>query len=393
MTRWRVIVVGGGPAGSAAALRLLGEAPELAGHVLLLEKAHHPRDKTCAGGFIPKGGALLGRLGVRLEVPQVRVDRADVGLPDGRRVRVEGRDICRVVRRRELDAAMVRAAVARGAVLRQDTRVFALSRESRGVRLETTSGSYWAPAVIGADGSGSVARRALVPGHGGRIARALMCDVPDAASSWDGTNAARYEFDFACVAEGVRGYTWAFPCLIGGVPHVNVGVYALPPADTATMRRVLDRQLARVGASGGRVKAFPIRTWTSASTLAAPGVLLAGDAAGADPLMGEGISLAIEYGMLAADTVLRSPTLDEEGCAAYARAVRGGEIGRKLRRLELATRLFYGPRWRLWFRVASASRRAQRIGLAWFNGVEDWDRRGPWAALAELIWPRGVARA
>jgi hypothetical protein len=47
--------------------------------------------------------------------------------------------------------------------------------------------------------------------------------------------------------------------------------------------------------------------------------------------------------------------------------------------------LFYGPHRRVWFRLAAASRRAQTIGLAWYNGQAGWDRRGPVAALASLV--------
>jgi hypothetical protein len=44
-------------------------------------------------------------------------------------------------------------------------------------------------------------------------------------------------------------------------------------------------------------------------------------------------------------------------------------MGRKLRRLGLAARLLYGPTGPLWFRLVRASRRAQIIGMNWYNGV------------------------
>src|SRR6516164_5075271 len=103
MERRAVVIVGAGPAGSATALRLAALAPEVAARSVLLEKSRHPREKTCAGGVIPKAGRVLESLGVPLDVPQARVDRAAVSVP-GRRVGVEGRELCRVVRRRELDA-------------------------------------------------------------------------------------------------------------------------------------------------------------------------------------------------------------------------------------------------------------------------------------------------
>jgi flavin-dependent dehydrogenase len=214
-----------------------------------------------------------------------------------------------------------------------------------------------------------------------------MCDVPIRTTAWDGYGARRYDFDFRPCATGLRGYRWVFPCVIDGVPHANVGVYALPPVDGIRMRRELDEMLADVAAApcDGGWKAFPIRTFDAGTTIAAPHVLLVGDAAGVDPLMGEGISFALEYGMLAADAIVAGRESEDLGCAAYARAVSDGALGRKLRRLALGTRLFYGPRRRFWFRVAAASRRAQTIGLAWYNGQRGWDQRSPLAALAALV--------
>jgi len=224
-------------------------------------------------------------------------------------------------------------------------------------------------------------------GFGGPVARALMCDVPIGATTWDGYATRRYDFDFRPCATGLRGYRWVFPCVIGGVPHANVGVYALPPVDGVRMRRELDETLAGVAAPpcGAGWRAFPIRTYDAGTVVGAPHALLVGDAAGVDPLMGEGISFALEYGVFAADAILRGRAHEDLGVGAYVRAVTEGALGRKLRRLALATRLFYGPRRRLWFRVAGASRRAQTIGLAWYNGQGGWDRRGPAAALAALV--------
>jgi len=385
MERRDVVIVGSGPAGAATALRLAAVAPEVAARTVLLDKARHPRDKTCAGGVIPKALRLLDELGVPLSVPQARVDRAAVAVPGGR-VSVDAGDLCRVVRRRDLDASLAWAARDRGVELREEERVTHVARDGAGVRVETHRETYWAPVVVGADGSGSVVRRALVGDGAAPVARAIMCDVPVADTPWDGYAARRYEFDFTSCATGLRGYRWNFPCVVEDVPHANVGVYALPPIDGARLQGELITQLARLGvpASYGW-KAFPIRTYAAGTAVAAPHVMLVGDAAGCDALMGEGISFAIEYGMLAADAIVASCESGDRTFRGYQRAIDEGPIGRKLRRLALGARLFYGRRYRFWFRVAASSPRAQAIGLAWYNGVGGWDQRSGLAAVAALL--------
>jgi flavin-dependent dehydrogenase len=220
-----------------------------------------------------------------------------------------------------------------------------------------------------------------------------MCDVPVAATRWDGYAAGRYEFDFTSCAAGLRGYRWAFPCLIDGVPHANVGVYALPPVGGARLRTELAAQLTRLGAPAAQSwKAFPIRTYESGARVAAPHALLVGDAAGSDPLMGEGISFALEYGMLAAAAILEARATGDWTFRRYVGALRRGPVGRKLRRLGFGARLFYGRHHRLWFRLAAASAGAQAIGLAWYNGVDGWDRRSTLVAIGALLRERARRR-
>jgi flavin-dependent dehydrogenase len=219
-----------------------------------------------------------------------------------------------------------------------------------------------------------------------------MCDVPVAVTRWDGFAASRYDFDFLGLARGVRGYGWIFPCLVDGVPHANVGVYALPPYDACRMQAELLRLLAGIGVTAApRWRAFPIHTYAIGARLASPNALLVGDAAGVDPLMGEGISAALEYGQAAAQAIVAERAGAAGGFAHYEAAVHGGPLGRKLARLGWAAARCYGTRWRLWLRLMRASGRLQRAGLEWYNGVAPWEGRGRVALLRALVGSRREA--
>ena len=54
-TDFDVIIVGSGPAGTSTALHLCRLRPELAGRILLLDRAVHPREKLCGGGITHYG--------------------------------------------------------------------------------------------------------------------------------------------------------------------------------------------------------------------------------------------------------------------------------------------------------------------------------------------------
>jgi geranylgeranyl reductase family protein len=357
-----LVIVGGGPAGSATAIALARLDPKLASRTLILDRAAFPRDKTCAGGLIPHTLSVLRELGLELGVPSVRVDHARIDVA-GERIDVDSQGCCWVIRRREFDAMLLQAARGHGVEVRESVRLNGARRDGAHVVLDTDAGEIRTRAVVGADGSGSLVRRALVSAEEGWVARAVMCDVPIRGAAAP----ARYEFDFRAVPDGLAGYAWSFPCLIEGEPHWNVGVYSLARrGEGGRLGRLLDE---RAQAPDVPRKAHPIRLYRNRQALSAPGVLLAGDAAGVDPLLGEGISFALQFGQLAARALADGFATGDLCFRGYDRSVRQSAMGRKLRRLGFAARMMYGPAGPLWFRAARLSRRAQIIGMHWYNGV------------------------
>ena len=394
-----VLIAGAGPAGTAAALFMLKRRPELAGRIIAIEKSAHPRFKVCAGGLIPKTMLALDELGIALDIPAVAVlhggARTPVGDVDLSR---NGDVLCTIVRRDEFDAMLARRAKGAGLEIVERTRVLDVAQTAAGVRVATETGDFEAKVLIGADGSGSRVRRAVFGERKETIGRALMADVPvDRATSPEFAGR-RYRFDFRCVDGGIKGYSWSFPCLIGGRPHLNVGIYNQHPhlashegGEQGAMLAELhasfpELHLNRLGrrADSMRWHAFPIRWFDNADRYARGRVIVAGDAAGVDPLMGEGISCAFEHGRHAAAAIDGLLDGDEGALENYDRTLREGAVGRKLAKLAFAARHFYGPRHRLWFRIAKLSRRAQEIGVDWYNGARHLDEAPTRRLIARL---------
>ena len=394
----RVLIAGAGPAGLATALYLLRRRPALADSIVALERARHPRMKVCAGGLIPKTMLALRELGLSLDVPAITVRRGlattEAGAVDYR----SDETLCTIVRRNEFDARLARAAREAGLRIIEDCRLLRVEADAGGVRVHSERGDFEAELLIGADGSGSRVRDAVFGKSKDLVGRALMFDVPVAAEQAPEFVDSAYRFDFTCVRAGIRGYSWSFPCLIENRPHLNVGIYDQCPRQAVDSRapkaRLLDALAAafpalpiRPGSSVG-FKSFPIRWYAKNQPFAIDRVLLAGDAAGVDPLMGEGISCAFEHGKLAARAVDHFLSGQRDAFRAYDDALHHSAVARKLRRLGFAARRFYGPHHRTYFRLAALSITAQRIGMDWYNGSNHLDEAPVLSLLAK--WVRAV---
>lgn len=302
MPPWDLIIVGAGPAGTSTALHLAARHPELAGRTLLLEKETFPREKFCAGALSGRGVQLLARLGLGVDVPHLPLGQVELRTPR-HALKVAQPGLGVVVRRLEFDHHLAKAAVAAGVTLREGCKVVGVAPGGRGVRVSLADGEVLeARAVVGADGVGSAVRRAAGFSPGTLRAQVLELDTPEVSG-----DPAPDQLRFDASRREIPGYTWDFPTLVQGERLVSRGVYALATPGN-DLRGWLGQELDRRGLRLGdyRLKAFGERGFDPREPIAAPGLMLVGEAAGVDIATGEGIAQALGWGALAAAALDRA---------------------------------------------------------------------------------------
>jgi flavin-dependent dehydrogenase len=362
MTDYDILIVGAGPAGSAAAIQIANRHPDLARRTLVVEKAIFPRPKLCGGGVTTHADALLAQLRVDVDVPAFPIHALKFIYEDVE-FTFRMQNIFRVVRREEFDAALAQRARERGIELHEGEALIDLQRDDAGVSVQTQSGMYRAQIVIGADGANSVVRQKLGLARWDRISRLMEILTPaDAARAPEFVDHLAV-FDFTPIARGVQGYCWDFPSFRQGIPMMNRGLFdsrVRPRRPRAELKPIFEAALAQreVELDGARLQGHPERWFDASVRHAVPRVLLAGDAAGTEPLFGEGISHALDFGMLAAEAAAEALARGDFSFASYNRRVAWSALGRRLRFKRAVAHIVYGHRgawfYRTGFRVLRA---------------------------------------
>jgi menaquinone-9 beta-reductase len=310
-----VIVVGGGPAGSAAAMALAQKGYD----VLMLDRRPFPRDKVC-GDAVPAGALdLLFSLGMEEKIRAAGfyyIDKIRLVSPKGYSMDADleedhHKTRSAIVPRMQFDALLHQHAVDSGAEFRvaQVKEPMIEDGQVRGVRARFNGSleEVRAPLVIGADGVTSVVGRALRPEehHDGHRAVALRAYV-------ENIEELPHEVEFYLYDEILPGYAWIFPT---GEGQANVGLgmrLDIFRKEGHSLKNLLDRFLEMPAIRprlGPNVAVHDIATWQlnfgSQPDIqrAYDGAMLVGDAAGLiNPLTGGGIFNAITSAWLAAAT-------------------------------------------------------------------------------------------
>ena len=306
------IIAGAGPAGSLAAIVLA----RAGARVLIADRATFPRHKLCGDTLNPGALSLLASWDLRL-APGVGLPLAGMIISGPRAsVRAEYPGVTGLaLPRRTLDAWLLDHAIGAGARFEPGLTATA-PLVDHSTRLRTVRGL-----VLRRSGSAAEIRMPAIitiaaDGRRSAIGRALGLVVPPRRPR---------RWAFGAYATGVEGMTDVGEMHVRGGGYVGVApmgdgtinvcaVTGRRPVGTApmdVMRRAIDREPALRDRCRGIEFVSPITVLgplaLDATSTGAPGLLLAGDAAGfVDPMTGDGLHLAIRGGVLAAEQALRA---------------------------------------------------------------------------------------
>ena len=310
-----VLVVGAGPAGTAAAISLARRGRG----VVVIDKASFPRDKCCGDGLTTDALRHLETLGMRPSMVDNWNSVTDVIVrgPDGHETHLPLPDAGQyavVVPRADLDSRLVDLARSAGATVLESTTFNELRMEADRVVVTTSDDEViQARYVVAADGMWSPVRKSLglnPDGYRGEwhAFRQYFSNVgPSAQHLW-----VWFEPDL------LPGYAWSFP-LPGQRANVGFGIARDGTRRIQDMAALWDDLLDRPhvkavlgpeAAPEGRHKAWPIPARVDEMPQVHGRVVFVGDAVAAtDPMTGEGIAQALQTGIAVADAIARGGAL------------------------------------------------------------------------------------
>ncbi|MFH1775157.1 MAG: NAD(P)/FAD-dependent oxidoreductase [Chloroflexota bacterium] len=319
-----VIVVGAGPAGTAAAQR----CAEGGLNTLLLEKSRLPREKLC-------GGMVMGPVAHDLisqefgEVPQSVLSAPHYlsgymfHVPGVGSEKLENRTL--LAWRSSLDYWMNQQAEARGVIIWQGARVTGLSRQGSGFLVEIEKGKErWklkTRYLVGADGMGSFTRWFLFPGFMPKYSYIYQecyrgeLDLDNKYFHWFRP----VDKDAISLAAHHKGELVVIH--VGGLPR-QLKERMSRARDYLAREYNLNLESKTVWRDGCLWSLMHGELFSHTFRPAQGNALLVGDAGGLVlPVSGEGIGTAIKSGLLAASAIIATARSGEEPDSRYLAAV------------------------------------------------------------------------
>ena len=256
------------------------------------------------------------------------------------------------IRRDEFDNWLAKKTQELGIEIREGVTVKNVQPDQAGVTVEADQGTFRAQIVVGADGSNGITRRSILPNAPVYTARVLELITSEHSKAHKKSNA---YFDFFPVPNNIAGYTWDFPTQVEGKPMRCWGIYdtnILANGSRPALKEALAEEMKRHGfdMTNYEIKGHPIRWFSPDNQMSVPRVLLAGDAVGADPIFGEGISIALGYGLVAAQEIAGAFRRNEFSFSGYRQRVIRSALGQTLIARWVIAYIIYPLKWK-WFQI------------------------------------------
>ena len=139
-------------------------------------------------------------------------------------------------------------------------------------------------------------------------------------------------FDFSQTRKNLQGYLWDFPSRRENLPVLNRGVYdtgLVKKQKRPSLPQLLETFATQQGSNAltNHLQGHPIHLFNPRQPFSIPGLLLAGDSAGIDPLFGEGIAPSLAYGQVAAGNIVDAFRRNDFSLKQYRRAVLNSNLG------------------------------------------------------------------
>jgi geranylgeranyl reductase family protein len=326
MSNYDTIIVGGGPAGSSAAISLAQQGAR----VLVLEEKQMPREKLCGEFIAPECFPTLNRLGVMqrmLEAGAQKINRVSLVVTSGKSVQTQLSEMsdgdatwAMSLSRARFDQILFDRARESGAVCLEGFAVSGCAFDDRGACTveglalkEGTKFRFRAPVIIDASGRNSrlmVGKRERIAGRQGSRLYALKAHFADIEGIVD-------QVELYFFPQGYGGLLLVEDGLVNLCFIVGERILKEAGGDPS---RIVDSTLMKNRLANRRLKgAKVVDKWYSAGPLtfgprrlSRDGVIAIGDASGMiDPFTGTGIQIALRTGEIAAEAIVETLRRDK----------------------------------------------------------------------------------
>ncbi len=340
---FQVVIIGAGPAGLSTALYLVKKSPEISSQIIVFEKSTHPRDKVCGGGITPFADKWLNELDINLpeNTLQLKSNKIIINKEE------YNSGLFRTLPRKEFDNLLYDSAIKKGIIISQNESLLSFDYENNYVLVQTNKREIKTNIIVAADGTQSKTRSTLLNilslNQPNRIIRGLKVHKKvDKENCLEHINLESI-IDFDSGSKNyLSGYAWSFPFIMNEGHYLNIGVVDSNISNSNNSQSMLPAltefiKNKNLSINKEELSSSPIRWFHPDSIFSGNNVLFVGDAAGVDPLIGDGISFSLGYGDVASQSIINAINKNDFSFSSYKDSLLSHETGIQLsQRLQLA---------------------------------------------------------